>query len=417
MSDISTTGTAGETDDTRMALLRLAVRWRSALDAELPAAIALRHELHAAPDVSGAEEPSARRVVSALLAPESGLQPTGEERVAGTGRILRFGPSGPSVGLRSELDALPVLEQTGAPFAATNGAMHACGHDVHLAALVAVLRASAGLDLPFGLVALLQPREEVGPTGAIDIVTGRHLLEHDVRALAAAHVQPQVPAGHVSADPGPVNAAVDEVEIVVTGRGGHGAYPHLAVDPVPALCRAVLALQDTARGAVDPLHPVVVSITQLNGATAPNVIPNTATAAGTIRLMREEDRERLHTRISATVAGIAAAHGCTGEYRIRRGEPALVNDERLAAGARHWLSEFGLPTAPFASCGSDDFATYGPQVPILMQFVGTGHEPGAPMLHDAGYLPGDHVVREVALALLAGWLSGAESLLTAHTDH
>ncbi|GLY26846.1 M20 family metallopeptidase [Kineosporia sp. NBRC 101731] len=387
----------------------LAERWLRGIDASLPAAIELRHELHASPDLSGQEDPTSRRVLNAL-----GDHAFEVETVAGTGRLLRLGPAGPSIGLRAELDALPLTEMTGSPFssAASNPpAMHACGHDVHLAGLFAVLDAARDLDLPLGLVGLLQPREEVGPTGAADVVAGNHLIDHEVRALVAAHVQPQVPAGHVASDGGPVNAAVDEIEIVVSGRGGHGAYPHLAVDPVPALCRIILALQETARSTVNPLHAAVVSITQIQGAAAPNVIPGTATAAGTIRVMDETDRTLLHERLARTVTSIAEAHGCTGKYEIRRGEPALVNDQVLAGLTRNWLSEFGVPTSSFASCGSDDFATYGSQLPILMQFVGTGypteHSAGGPMLHDPSFLPGDHVVREVAVAMLSGWLGAA----------
>ncbi|MFI5953012.1 M20 family metallopeptidase [Cryptosporangium sp. NPDC051539] len=413
----------------------LAQAWRSLIAAELPAAIALRHELHAAPQVSGAEEPTARRVAGAILTGPSltgpiltgpiltgpsltgpsltGPSPAGTagaevETVAGTGRIVRIGPAGPAIGLRAEMDGLPVVEATGAPYASTNGAMHACGHDVHLAALVAVVRAARRLELPLGLVAVLQPREEVGPTGAADVVASGRLLAHDVRALVAAHVQPLVPAGGVTSDPGPVNASVDEVDIVITGQGGHGAYPHLAADPVPPLCRVVLAVPEVARAAVDPLHPVVVTLPQLAGSGAPNVLPGVATASGTVRAMREQDRALVHDRIRRAVEGIAAAHGCTGEYRVRRGEPALVNDSALAQASARWLRTFGVPEASFASCGSDDFATYGPQVPILMHFVGTGEGPDGPMLHDARYLPGDETVGQVAAALLAGWLAGAE---------
>ena len=148
------------------ALSRLATVWRTAIEAELPGAIRLRHELHATPDLSGSEEPTARRVLAAIL--DGDGSPIDTQVVAGTGRLLRLGPPGPAVGLRSELDALPLRERTGAPWASTSGAMHACGHDVHLAGLVAVLRAARRLELPVGLVALLQPREEVGPTGASD---------------------------------------------------------------------------------------------------------------------------------------------------------------------------------------------------------------------------------------------------------
>jgi len=397
----------------RPALDALRAAWVQAIDTELDAAVALRRRIHAAPEVSGHEAATAAAVVAAMdVGPGT---PT-----AGTGRVLRVGPPGPAVAVRAELDALPMDEATGAPFAATNGAMHACGHDVHLAAVAALTRAAralqvAGRPLPAGLVVVLQPREEVGPTGATDVVAEGVLARHDVRCIVGGHLQPQVPAGHVSCDPGAVNAAVDEVEIEVVGLGGHGAYPHLTIDPVPALCRIVLSLQDAVRSTVDPLQPAVVSMTQLSGSGAPNVIPGAALAAGTVRAMRPQDMTALHERIEALVTGIAEAHGCTGRYVVHRGEPALHNDPQTAFAAAAWLDTLGLPTAPFASCGSDDFATYGEVLPILMMFVGTGAGPGSPMLHDARFLPPDGAVREVALALLAGWLAAVEThLVTPH---
>jgi amidohydrolase len=161
----------------------------------------------------------------------------------------------------------------------------------------------------------------------------------------------------------------------------------------------------------------VVTVTQLAGAGAPNVIPTVATAAGTVRTMRPQDMLALHAFAGRFVEQVAAAHGCTGVYRVRRGEPALVNDASLAHAARGWLETLGQPLGAFASCGSDDFATYGAQLPILMIFVGTTDRAGtadpgtaAPMLHDARFLPDDDRVADVARALLAGWVAGAQVL-------
>jgi amidohydrolase len=415
----STPGWLGSTPGWPGSLAGLWRQWLVRLEDELPGAVALRHELHAHPDLSGAEEGTTRRVLAAIDAGPG--QP-----VAGTGAVLRLGPAGPAVGVRAELDALPLSETTGAAFAAPPGAMHACGHDVHLAAVTALARAARELDLPAGLVVLLQPREEVGPTGAADVVSAGILPALDVRYLIGAHVQPQLAAGVISADPGPVNAAVDEIEVEVIGRGGHGAYPQLAVDPVPALCRIVLGMQDVLRSAVDPMQPAVISMTQLSGAAAPNVIPGTARAAGTVRTMRPQDAQALHAHAARMVEQVAAGHGCTGRYLVRRGEPSLHNDAALAARARGWLSGAGVALESFASCGSDDFANYGGVLPILMLFVGTagpaqgagaGHHlggvevSGRPMLHEPGFLPSDDAVREVAVAQMAGWLAGVQTLL------
>jgi amidohydrolase len=382
----------------------LVAAWDAALAAELKNAVQLRHRLHADPEVSGSEHRTAELVAAAI-----GGDP---EPVAGTGVVLRIGPPGPAVAVRAELDALPVQERTSAAWASTNGAMHACGHDVHLAAITALARAARRVRLPYGLVVVLQPREEVSPTGAADVVASGVLERHEVRAIVGAHVQPLVPAGAVSADAGAVNAAVDEIEISVTGRGGHSAYPHLAVDPVPALCTAVLALQETVRSAVDPLHPVVLTLPKLWGAGAANVVPESAGAVGTLRTMRAEDAHLLFERITRTVEGVAAAHGCRGEVVVRRGEPPLVNDAAAAEQARAVLGRLGIPTARFASCGSDDFATYGQLARTLMLFVGTGQGSAGPMLHDPRYLPSDDRVRDVARAALAGWLGSVAALTT-----
>jgi amidohydrolase len=389
-------------------LRSLATAWWAVLQEELPGAVRLRHELHAKPEVSGQEEGTARRVAAAMDV--GGV--LSEERVAGTGRALRLGSAdGPAVALRAELDALPIVERTGVDFAATDGVMHACGHDVHLAALTALVRSAQRVPLPVPVLAVLQPREEVSPSGAGDVLTSGILAAHDVRRAVAAHVQPQVAAGTIAADPGPVNAAIDEFEVEVTGRGGHGAYPHLAIDPVPALCRVVLALQETVRRTVSPMHPAVLTVSRLAAAEAPNVIPDRATATGTLRTMHRADADAMQRAMAEAVAGIAASHGCTGRVRLLKGDPALVNDPALAAGARHWLRVLGgEPGAPFASCGSDDFAWYGEAAPVLMMFVGTGDEDGASSLHDPRFLPSDARVTEVARALLAGYLAAAGEL-------
>jgi amidohydrolase len=407
MAELLSQATVGDLDPA--SLTALGVAWHAALEAELPGAVQLRRRLHAEPELSGDEQATATLVAEAI---RNGTD-LGQESVASTGRLLRIGPAeGPAIAVRAELDALPLQERTGVDWAADNGAMHACGHDVHLAALVAVARSAQLIRLPLGLLAMLQPREETPPSGAADIVRSGRLAAHQVRAIVGAHLQPQVAAGAVTADPGPVNAAREEVRVVITGRGGHSAYPHLAVDPVAALCQAVLALQDTVRRTVDPMHPVVLSITQLSGANAFNVIPDAATATGTLRTMYRSDAEAMRRAMRETVAAIAAAHGCVGDVITRECDPALVNDPGLALAARRWLVGFDVPVAtPFASCGSDDFAWYGEAAPSLMLFVGTGAEDGASALHDPRFLPSDARVGAVARAMLAGYLAAAEQNL------
>ena len=164
--------------------------WLSNLTAELTVARGVREQVHADPHLSGDEEPTADLVADALEIPM--------QRIAGTGRIGRIGPqTGPAVMLRAEMDALPIEEATGAPFASTNGAMHACGHDVHMAALVAVVRAARGLDLPVGLVPLLQPREESAPHGGFDVVSSGLLDDHEVGVSAVSYTHLTLPTKRI----------------------------------------------------------------------------------------------------------------------------------------------------------------------------------------------------------------------------
>jgi amidohydrolase len=378
------------------------------VESELPDAVALRHRLHAAPRLSGDEEDTADQLCAAIGLPG----PRGDgERVAGTGRLLRLGPvDGPSVALRAELDGLPLAEATGLPFAATNGAMHACGHDVHCAGLVALARALRVVEdrLPRGVLLVLQPREEAAPTGAGDVVGDPAFGRHDVRAIVGAHVQPALPRGLVSARPGAVNAACDELMITISGRGAHAAYPHRGDDPVLALAQTVVALHHLVARRVDPLAAVVLTVGRMDAGTAANVIPPVARAYGTLRALAEAEQSRLREHVRRVVEHTAAAYGCVGSLEIRPNEPVLHNDPRLAGPVAAALGEVGMEVdAQFRSCGSDDFAQYTRALPALMLFVGVGTgEPDAPGLHDARFAPPDELVGDLARAYLAG-LTGA----------
>ena len=272
------------------------------LAADLPHAQLLRRELHRHPDVSGHERPTVERLRHAL----PNLRAT---RMADTGFLVRVGPPGPAVAIRSELDALPLREQTGVEWESTNDAMHACGHDVHMAALWALLQGARRMDLPVGLVGLFQPREETHPSGAEDVVASGLLREHDVRAVIGAHVQPRVPGGVISTGAGAVNAAADQFDIYVHGHPGHGAYPHVTVDPVPILAAIVQGLQELVSRTVDPIHPAVITVGQIQAGTAHNIIPESGSLHGVIRTMHESDQTHLHAAVRRLAENTAAARG------------------------------------------------------------------------------------------------------------
>ena len=372
---------------------------RAAVRDELVAARSLRRRLHAAPRVSGDETDTTVMVVEALGA-GGGLE------IADKGRVVLVGGGGSSRGciaLRAELDALPVREATGVSWAATDGAMHACGHDVHLAATVAACRAIARVDGPVTVAAVLQPREETAPSGARDIVASGILAELGVRAIVGAHVQPQIAAGRIAVTAGLVNASVDEFEITVRGSGGHAGYPHTVRDPIVALASIVLNLQQIAARRIDPVHGAVCMVGGLSAGTATNVVPPTAHAFGSLRLMRAEDRDQAAKELVEIVAASAAAYGCQADVRLSDGEPALRNDPALAQAAAHVLRTEGYPVVDdFRSFGADDFAHYGERMPALMMFVGVD---GGAGLHDPRFLPPDDAVDTVADALIAGYVA------------
>ena len=378
----------------------LAQRWRSTVQELLPQAVALRHGVHAAPNLGGEEGPTAQAVVEWIGLGDGDV-------VAETGRLLRLPVgAGAAIAVRAELDGLPVAEETDVPWASGNGAMHACGHDVHLAALAAVVRAAATLDLPRPLVALLQPREEGVDSGAKDIVDGGGL--EGIEAVVAAHVQPRVDAGVIAVTPGPVNAAMDAFRVEVTGRGGHSGYPHTVDDSVLALSAVVVALQQVGARRIDPTVGVACMVNQVRAGTAENVVPSSAVCSGTVRTMRPEDRETAHRVIEQIATSTAAGYGCRAVVTIGRGEPVLSNDVELAVRTAEILTELGHAVDPtFRSFGSDDFAAYCERVRGLMVFVGTGAERGG--LHDASYLPDDAYVATVADALIAGYCAALSS--------
>lgn len=376
------------------------------LEARLPDAVELRHEVHEHPQVGGTEYETAALVAAAMGAADA---PSIAE-----GRVIRIGAvDGPAIGIRAELDALPGTETSGVPWASRNGAAHMCGHDVHLAALTAVVATLRQAGPPVPLVAILQPREELSPGGAVDLLASPVLTDHDLRAMLSVHVQPRLPAGTFSASPGTINASSDEFTITVSGRPGHGAYPHVSRDPIVAAAQVVTSLQHIVSRGTDPMQPTVLTVGSIHGGQVPNAIPETVTMTGTLRVFEAAERSRLQREIRRVAELTADVHGCTADVRISHGEPPLVNDAALSVAATRSIARTGLAEAPpLRSCGADDFACYAERYPSLMVFhgVGTGShdEPG---LHHPGFAPGDEHVRGVAATMLAAYVACCELML------
>jgi amidohydrolase len=389
-------------------MAEIAPRLLKALKKQVPEAVELRHRLHAHPELSNQE-----RRTRELLAEALGYQ---GRRVAGTGLLLRVGPAaGPAVAVRAEMDGLPVGEATGAPFAATGGVMHACGHDVHMAALVALIRAARAVEgeLPVPLVAVFQPSEEAHPSGAERIVAQGVLAEEGIRAMTAVHLHPKVRWRMVTVDEGPVNASLDHLRVLVEGAGGHAAYPHEARDPILALSQIVVSLQQVVSRRMDPTGDAALTIGWLGAGSADNVIPDRAEAGGTLRVLQPDARAPLMEATREVVEHTARAHGCTARVEVTEGEPAVVNDAALAQTVRALLPQAGLePAAEMRSCGSDDFGYFAAAVPSLMMFLGLRGAPGdqGRPLHHAQFLPSDEAVEAVAHAQVAAYTGAAEAM-------
>jgi hippurate hydrolase len=354
--------------------------------------VALRHHIHAHPELAYEEFATSDLVASRLT--EWGY--TVHRGLAGTGLVgtLQLGTSGKRLGLRADMDALPIQETTGLPYASqVPGKMHACGHDGHTAILLAAARAIAqNPDFDGTLNLIFQPAEE-GLGGGKRMVEDGLFERFPCDAIFALHNMPGFPVGKFGFKEGPFMASSDSVTVTVTGRGGHGSAPHLAADPVVAAAHIVVALQTIVSRNVDPRDMAVVSVGAIHGGDAPNVIPGSVLMRLTVRAYRPEIRAMLRERITELVQSQARTLGVSAEVDYHWRYPALVNDDASTAFARQvaldWLGDDGLlpPLQPLT--GSEDFSFMLEQCPGSYLIVGNGegehHATGGCMVHNPGY--------------------------------
>jgi amidohydrolase len=352
-----------------------------------------REALHHDPELSNREERTREKVLSALSdlrIPAKGLP--GSYAVVG---VLAPDASGPCVGLRADMDALPVPEATGAPFASKNGSMHACGHDVHTASLLGAARylKDHESDLAGPVKLLFQPAEEEGRRGGALPMIQQGVLSSapSVDFVFGLHVDAQIPLGHYGFFPGPMMAAPDHVEIQVRGVGGHAAYPHGTVDAILLASEIVVGLQTLVSRERDPVDPVVLSLTHVVGGSKDNVLPDRVDMEGTLRTFRPETRRRMARRIRERAQGIARSARGSAEVRILRGYPPLVNPpaitERMEARFRT-LFPGRVHRLPGPVLGGADLGYLPPRRPGLFLRWGTNVGGlGGGSLHSARYLP------------------------------
>ena len=355
--------------------------------------VAVRHDIHQHPELSFEEDRTADLVAKRLTAWGYRV----ERGLGGTGVVaqLRVGNGPQSIGLRADMDALPIHEATGLPYTSVHaGTMHACGHDGHTAMLLGAARMLAQRRQFNGTLNLIfQPAEEYGTadSGAARMLDDGLLERFPCDAVFAMHNMPGMPQGHLVFREGPMMASSDKVLITLRGIGGHGAMPHGTADPVVAASSVVMALQTVVSRNVDPRQTAVVTVGVLSAGTANNVIPDSAYLELSVRALQPEVRALLQSRIQDLVHAQAQSLGCTAHIDYQSGYPALVNtlaETQLARDVAVALvgQERVVMQGP-ALTGSEDFAFMLQQRPgsYLLIGNGDGDDAGACMVHNPGY--------------------------------
>lgn len=336
-----------------------------------------RRTLHRIPELAYGEKQTSRHIQAVLA--ELGIDFTAGLG-GGTGIVAQLGTgSAPCVALRADMDALPIVEETGAEFASQNeGAMHACGHDSHMAMLLGAARVLKAhepeLQGPVKLI--FQPAEE-GGAGAKKMCDEGVLKSPDVARIFGLHVWPLLPTGTVGLRDGAFLASAGFFEIIIKGKGGHAAMPNLAIDPVVAAAAVITGLQTIVSRERDPFSSNVVSITKLEAGNAYNVIPSEVRLAGTLRSLSLEDQEANAQRISELAEGIARAHRCEAETLFPGTiyPPTINHGEALAVGrrvAREIVGDEGFVEVP-QTMGGEDFSFYSQEIPACFCALGIGN--------------------------------------------
>ncbi|MEM7055778.1 MAG: M20 family metallopeptidase [Bacteroidota bacterium] len=338
----------------------------------------IRRHIHAHPELSFQEFSTAKFIGKTLK--DLGIEV--QEGIAKTGLVALIKGKNPDkriVALRADIDALPIQEKNDVAYKSqVGGVMHACGHDVHTASMIGTAMILDALKDRFeGTVKLIfQPAEEQVPGGAISMIKEGVLKNPAPASILGQHVGPTIPIGQVGLTKGKMTASADELYITVQGQEGHVASPHRAVDPILIAAHIIVALQQIVKNS-DPIVPSLLSICQVQGGEATNIIPASVYLAGTFRTANEQWREQAHQKITDLVQGIAQAMGGSCIVDIAKGYPSLYNDpaltHRVGEAAKEYVGSENVSYIDMCM-GGEDFAYYAQQVPGCFYFIGIRNE-------------------------------------------
>jgi amidohydrolase len=367
---------------------------RSAAEAILPDVIEVRRRIHRRPEI-GLQLPETQAVVAEALK-DLGLAPAFGVATSSVTALIDGAETGPTILLRADMDALPLREDTGLDFASEiDGAMHACGHDTHVAMLLGAARllVERRSRLAGNVLLMFQPGEE-GYHGARVMLDEGLLDGVDIARAVALHISTLYAAGTIALRAGPLLASADRIDATVRGRGGHASAPHLALDPITVAAELILALQTAVTRRVDVFDPAVITITRVTGGTTNNIIPESVQLEGTIRTVSGETRAAAAELVQQVAVGIAAAHGAAIELEIVPGYPVTHNNVEVVAWIRglamELVGEDALDDLAAPIMGAEDFSYVLERVPGMMAFVGA-----RPATEDPATAPLNHSNRVV----------------------
>ena len=333
-------------------------------------------------------------------------------KVAVTGVLAKLKGKQPNrpIILRADMDALPINEQTGLDYACTKGVMHACGHDIHSAALLGALVALKEIGHENEVWGLFQPGEELHPGGA-SMVIAEGVFDEVEPIFVGQHCSPELNTGTIGIRAGQFMASTDEIHITVNGRGGHGAMPHKSADAVLACSAMIMAMQQISSRCADPLTPTVLSFGKVIADGATNILPDSVLVEGTFRTMNNQWRDDALARIEQIAISSTAAYGCTAEVDIKRGYPSVINTpeltEKVYRIATDMMGDQGtVQTIPMRMT-AEDFGFYAEKYPACFVRLGVGNgNENEPALHTSKFNP-----NEDSLAYGAAFLAAVASNL------